>query len=250
MSNVINVAWMYPDVLNLHGERGNAKAFELVSKKMDVDLNIDRIDNIDEQIDFEKYDILLFNAGELKTISAISNILSNQTEKLKEYIESDKVILVTGTTGALFANEISRLDGSTFNGLNIFDMNVVERNMVIGDDLYFEFEQMEIMSSQIQMIDINLKDTTALGKIKYGYGNNGSNKEGARYKNVIFTNALGPVLVKNPWFAEYLIELALKNKNIEYEKKEINYDIELKSLESSKEFINKKINSENAGLTK
>lgn len=245
MSNVINVAWMYPDVLNLHGERGNAKAFELVSKKMDINLNIDRIDNIEEQIDFEKYDILLFNAGELKTINAISNILTTQIEKLKEYIESGKVILVTGTTGALFANKITRLDGSTFNGLNIFDMDIAERNMVIGDDLYFEFEQMEIMSSQIQMIDISLKNASPLGKIKYGYGNNGSDTEGARYKNTIFTNALGPVLVKNPWFAEYLIELALKNKSIEYEKKEINYEIELKSLESTKEFIDKKVNAEN-----
>ena len=41
MSNIVNVAWMYPDILNLHGERGNAKAFELVSKKMGVKLNID-----------------------------------------------------------------------------------------------------------------------------------------------------------------------------------------------------------------
>ena len=50
MSNIVNVAWMYPDILNLHGERGNAKAFELVSKKMGVKLNIDRIDDIDSDI--------------------------------------------------------------------------------------------------------------------------------------------------------------------------------------------------------
>ena len=241
MNNVINVAWMYPDVLNLHGERGNAKAFEIVAKKMNVNLNIDRIDNIDEIIDFEKYDILLFNAGELKVINEISNILNNQIEKLKDYIESNKVILVTGTTGALFANKINRLDGTTFNGLNIFDMDVSERDMVIGDDLYFEFENMEIMGSQIQMIDINLKSVNPLGKIKYGYGNNGSNSEGAKYKNTIFTNELGPVLVKNPWMAESLIELALKNKNIEYEKIKLDYELELKSLESTKEFINQKI---------
>ena len=237
MNNVINVAWMYPDVLNLHGERGNAKAFEIVAKKMNVNLNIDRIDNIDEIIDFEKYDILLFNAGELKVINEISNILNNQIEKLKDYIESNKVILVTGTTGALFANKINRLDGTTFNGLNIFDMDVSERDMVIGDDLYFEFENMEIMGSQIQMIDINLKSVNPLGKIKYGNGNS----EGAKYKNTIFTNELGPVLVKNPWMAEYLIELALKNKNIEYEKIKLDYELELKSLESTKEFINQKI---------
>lgn len=241
MNNEINVAWMYPDVLNLHGERGNAKALEIVSKKMNINLNIDRIDNIDEIIDFEKYDILLFNSGELKVINALSNILNGQIEKLKSYVESNKIILVTGTTGALFANEINRLDGTKFNGLNIFDMDISERDMVIGDDLYFEFENMEIMGSQIQMIDINLKNTNPLGKIKYGYGNNGLDTEGARYKNAIFTNELGPVLVKNPWMAEYLIKLALENKNIEYEKNKIDYEIELKSLESTKEFINKKI---------
>ena len=36
MNKTIYVAWMYPDVLNLHGERGNAKAFELISKQMGV----------------------------------------------------------------------------------------------------------------------------------------------------------------------------------------------------------------------
>ena len=75
MSNIVNVAWMYPDILNLHGERGNAKAFELVSKKMGVKLNIDRIDDIDSNINYENYDILLFNAGELKHIEKVKERL-------------------------------------------------------------------------------------------------------------------------------------------------------------------------------
>lgn len=242
MSNIVNVAWMYPDVLNLHGERGNAKAFELISKKMGVKLNIDRINNIDEQVDFDKYDILLFNAGELKNIKVLSEILEKQKKKLNEYIKTNKVIFVTGTTGALFARNIERLDNSSFSGLNVLDMNVKERNMVIGDDLYYSFDKMDIMSSQIQMIDITLNNVKPLGNIKYGYGNNGTNVEGAKYKNVIFTNSLGPVLVKNPWLCEYLIKLVLKNKDIKIKTKKINYDLETKSLESAKEFIDKKMN--------
>ena len=30
---MINVLWMYPDILNLHGERANAKAFEMGKMK-------------------------------------------------------------------------------------------------------------------------------------------------------------------------------------------------------------------------
>lgn len=244
MSNIINVAWMYPDVLNLHGERGNAKAFELISKKIGIKLNIDRIDNIDEKIDFDKYDILLFNAGELKAVKAVIESLENQKDELNRYIKSNKIIFVTGTTGALFANNIQRLDGTVFSGLNILDMDVKERDMVIGDDLYYSFNKMDIMGCQIQMVDINLKGVKELANIKYGYGNNGTGNEGARYKNVIFTNALGPVLVKNPWLCEYLIKQAIKNRNIKLKLKKANYDLEKKSLESAKEFIDKKINNE------
>ena len=43
------------------------------------------------------------------------------------------------------------------------------------------------MSSQIQMIDITLNKAKEFGKIIYGYGNNGKN-EGARNKNLLFTN--------------------------------------------------------------
>ena len=65
---------------------------------------------------------------------------------------NNKIIFVTGTTGALFAHNIDRLDGSSFNGLNLLDMDVKERNMVLGDDLYYKFEKMDIMSSQIQKL--------------------------------------------------------------------------------------------------
>lgn len=52
-----------------------------------------------------------------------------------------------------------------------------------------------------------------LGKIIKGYGNNGKDRtEGVRYKNAFCTYSHGPVLPKNPAFADTLIETALKRK--------------------------------------
>lgn len=240
MNKEIKVAWMYPDLLNLHGERGNAAAFEMIGKKLKVNLKIDRIDNLEDNIDFDNYDILLFNAGELKVIEQISNKLNEQIKDIKKYIKENKIIFVTGTTGSLFANKIIRKNEKEFEGLSFLDMDITERKMVLGDDLLYKFNNMEIMSSQIQMIDIRLNKVKPLGNIIYGYGNIGNDFEGARYKNLIFTNALGPVLVKNPWLTEYIIKLACKNKKIKINTK-AKYDLEKKSLKSAKEFIKQKV---------
>ena len=162
---MINIAWMYPDILNLHGERGNAMAFDIISKKLGIDVKITRIDNLKEQIDFDKFDILLFNAGELKHIKEVIKSLNSQIKNLKKYISDKKIIFATGTSGAILANTITRLDGTTINGLNLLDIDIKERSSVIGDDLYYTFNGMEIVSSQIQMIDIDIKKEIPLGDI-------------------------------------------------------------------------------------
>lgn len=173
INNTINVLWMYPDILNLHGERGNIKAIEIVSERLGLHTKIDRIDDIDKKIDFEKYDFLIFNSGELKCCKSVISALKKQEENLKKFINDNNVIFVTGTSGSIFAKNIKREDNTTFEGLGIFDMDVTERNSVIGDDIYIKFGDIDVIGSQIQMLDIELnKKQHEFGKIKYGYGNN------------------------------------------------------------------------------
>lgn len=243
MNNEINLAWMYPDILNLHGERGNAQSFKHVADLLNVNLNIERIDDVEAKIDFSKFDILLFNCGELKVVPTILEFLNSQLDDLKRYIENKKTIISTGTTSALLGNKITLLDGKSYEALNIFDIDFNERDMVIGDDIYYSLDDgTEIVGSQIQMVDVLIKNEKPLGTVKYGYGNIGDSFEGAKKENVIFTNCLGPVFVKNPWFAEKIIRNVCKQKDIKISDEIIpNYEIELKSLEATKEFIKNKM---------
>ena len=65
---------------------------------------------------------------------------------------------------------------------------------------------------------------------------------------LIFTNGLGPIFVKNPWWTEKIIKEAMKNKGIEIKNNidKSTFQIEHNSNESIKIFIdskkNKKIN--------
>ena len=53
--------------------------------------------------------------------------------------------------------------------------------------------------------------TTPLGRVLKGYGNNGRDGyEGVRKRNVIGTYLHGPLLPKNAWFADWLIQTALE----------------------------------------
>jgi len=240
--NTITLAWMYPDILNLHGERGNAQCFKYVAQKLGIDLTIERIDDIEAKIDFDSYDILLFNCGELKVVPTILKFLKPQLNNLKKYIKMGKYLITTGTTSAFLGNNITLQNGDTFKGLNIINCNFKERDMVIGDDIYFTLDNgQEIVGSQIQMVDVNINNEKPLGTIKYGYGNISNNFEGVRKNNLIFTNCLGPIFVKNPWFAEDIIRDICKKKKIKISKDiKTNFEIEKKSLEAVKEFIENK----------
>ena len=100
------------------------------------------------------------------------------------------------------------------------------------------------MAVQIHLVDFFLNDPSiALGKLTYGKGNNDKDQtEGAKYKNVIFTNALGPVFVKNPWYTEKIINEALKAKGCGQCKPldESFFEIERNSFKTVRRFIDQK----------
>lgn len=174
MDNIeINLAWMYPDILSLHGERGSVQAFQRIANCLGIKLNINRINDVEQEIDFENTDIMLFMPGELKVMPAIKETLELKREKIYQYILANKYIIAVGTTGALFGKKIKRQNGEEIEGLGLLDFCAKERKMVIGDDLHFYVNEtkQEVIGSQIQMIDVELGKEEALGTTIYGYGN-------------------------------------------------------------------------------
>lgn len=236
----LKLVWLYPDILNLHGERGSVQAFQKVAENLGISLEIERIDNYTDKIDFENTDIIFCPPGELKVIPEVKKSLEIQKEELEQYIKDRKYLIAVGTTGSLLAKETIREDNTKIEGLGILDITGQERKMVLGDDLHFLIEKtkQEIIGSQIQMIDFTLHKAQPLGETIYGYGNSGAGNEGARNLNVIFTNCLGPVFVKNPWWTEAILKDAVLNKISLFSKEE--YTIENKSFETTKDFIKRK----------
>ena len=244
-SNEINLLWLYPDLLNLHGDRGNIMAFERIAKIMNLDLKVKKVENLTEDFELSNTDIIFLNPGELSTVLNVTKTLLHKKQKLLEYVNSGKYIIAVGTTGALLSKKIFMLNGQEYEGLGIIDMECKQREMVIGDDLYFILDgRKEIIGSQIQMLDFNVDDNNILTKSEYGYANNGQDKEGGRYKNAIFTNALGPVFLKNPWWTEVILNDVVSDREIKTKETTMDdFDFEICSFNSTKKFLMLKVDN-------
>ena len=196
---------MYPDLLNLHGERASVQMLTSIGENMGIQIEIQKIQNLNEETSFEQFDLLIFLPGEISTFQYIIPPLSSN-DSFRSYVEDRGYVLAIGTTGLLFGREIRRLDGTLVAGLGYLDMTAREREYVWGDDLHIRLldTKQELVGSQIQMADVSV--VNPLAQTIYGMGNNNTGAEGARYKNLIYTNCLGPLFVKNPWFAESMLK--------------------------------------------
>ncbi|MBE5953470.1 MAG: hypothetical protein E7257_04860 [Lachnospiraceae bacterium] len=235
----INIAWVYPDILNLHGDRGNMMAIEKIAEAMGIEANITKI-NYGENINFENTDLIFMGAGELRDVEHVVEKLD--VDGFKFYVEAGGYVLAIGSTGCVLGKTLTIENGKVINGLGILDINAKElcrtkmpyvTKEVYGDDIWWTYKDMEIIGNQIHRVDYTLGNTEPLGEVLYGYGNDLGGNEGARYKNVILTNTVGPLLAANPWFGADLLCEIIKAKG-----EELSADLEkLEFLEYAKESI-------------
>lgn len=225
----IKAAWLFPDTLFLHGNRGNHLALKRICETAGFELLIDKVDFDTENFDPTAYDFIFSGPGEIKTFKSIIDYLKPQKDLFKATIAEGNPMLITGTSVAMWGSKITRCDGTVIEGLNIVDFESQENEKVYGDDLIFNPHLPEchypILGNQIQMIDVQLgKTAKPFGDLLYGYGNSGKNTtEGALLNKAVFTNTLGPILVLNPWLGEAFVRIIAKKRGLTFSK---NYSLD------------------------
>lgn len=241
--NNLRIAWMFPDILYLHGERGNLLALNRFANLRGIETQIERIGLDNNNFIPTDYDIIFFPPGEFSAFKKILSWLREYKIALSEYMKEGRVMLVTGNSVSMFGSIIHRADGTDIEGLNLLNMEYIENESIYGDDLYFEAiynnKAFEIIGTQIQMGNAYINAKESFGKVKYGYGNNLDEEfEGININNSIFTHTLGPLLINNPWLTDEIIDVACEMASIEItSQKKYDYKLEKDSLEAKKKFI-------------
>ena len=247
-AKALRILWMYPDVLNVFGSRGDLMAIMRMSCAMGIPAAIGRVDYLSEEIDFDAADIIYYPAGDLSCMETIMKRNLEIADNFRAFAERGGTIIAVSSSGVILADEYIKTDGSAVQGLGLLHMTMTERKKVHGDDLWIRLGSgMELIGNQIQLVDTTLSEgQEAFAEVIYGRGNNGTGTEGAAKGNVIYTACLGPMLVRNPWFAAEILKNAAAAAGIIDDVDSLSIpgeeiEEERASFEDAKEFIKNKM---------
>lgn len=224
----ITIGHLYPDLLNLYGDRGNIQCLMKRCQWRGIEAETIAFE-INDTIDFSKLDIVLLGGGSDREQMLVCSKLREIRQDFKEYVEQDGVVIAICGGYQLLGNYYDT-DQGKIEGLELADMYTEQgegrliSNIVLQSDLF----DMAIVGFENHGGRTYINNNKPLGKVLYGSGNDGkSGYEGIVYKNVIGTYLHGPLLPKNPQLADWLIQRALERK---YEKK-----VNLEPLDDSQE---------------
>ncbi len=213
----IKIAHLYYDILNLYGENGNVRYLKRQLEEQDINVEVHFL-SMEDKIDFKKYDIFYIGAGtDANKEIVLENILKYK-EDIKKAVESNKYFIVTGNAYDLFGKGIQKLDGSFVEGLNIFDYTSTEEEFRIIEDQYYscDFIDSKILGFQNRS-SVSNSNGDALFKVIKGTGSSpATNNEGIHYNNFYGTYLVGPILVRNPYLTDYLVEKICNENKIKY----------------------------------
>lgn len=214
----INICHLYPDVLNLYGDRGNVTALKKRLEWRGIEAQITNA-NIGDKINAADTDIFFIGGGQdFEQEVLLKDLATGKRDVILDAVESGKVFLAICAGYQIMGKYYKTHTGEVCNFLGALDLYTVgQKKRMIGNYAYectLGGKKVKITGFENHSGKTYLgKGVEPLGKVLAGHGNNGEDgTEGARYKNVFATYAHGPVLPKNPVFADALLSAALKNK--------------------------------------
>lgn len=203
----MKVEVLFPDLINLYGELGNAKLLKMIFKEDCF------YTNYSDEPKFIKEDVDLIYIGpcsEARQLLVLKKFL-NYKDRLKELIEKGCIFICVGNGGDYFGQYILDDDKNKIECLKFFsyhtEIDTTKRHncFFLGKDI----DGLEYVGFKSQFgLVYDVKDENLWLKTLRGSGNNKDQKdEGFRYKNFFLTNLIGPFLVMNPYFLKKVLQL-------------------------------------------
>jgi lipid II isoglutaminyl synthase (glutamine-hydrolysing) len=214
----IRVGHLYPDYLNIYADRGNIAVLARRAAWRGHELEVESV-GIAEAVVPGDHDLLYVGGGQDREQALVAADISAKGEALREAVDRGVAILAVCGGYQLLGRWYADQDGAELPGAGVLPLETVAGSRrMIGDVLLsceLEPGRPQTLVGFENHAGRTLLDPGAepLGRVVSGFGNDGeSGFEGCRVARVVGTYLHGPLLPRNPWFADWLLAQALAHR--------------------------------------
>ncbi len=214
----LKICHLYPDVLNLYGDGGNIRCLTQRLNWRGIGVEVTKMP-IGSKESLTGFDLIFIGGGQdFEQQVLLEDLHRGRDRELVAAIEDGVCVLAICGGYQMLGAYYETHDGKRCDFVGALDLwTVGAKKRMIGNYMYkvpedlggFTVVGFENHSGQTRLGP----GVKPLGQVLAGFGNNGEDgTEGAVYKNVFGTYSHGPLLPKNPAFADLLIRRALERK--------------------------------------
>lgn len=214
----ITICHIYPDVLNLYGDRGNVVCLKKRLERRGYSVTVTEAP-IGQPVFPDGADFFFIGGGQdFEQEVLLNDLAKGKAQAIRDAVEDEKPMLAICGGYQILGQYYKTWDGKQCDFIGALDLySVGSKKRMIGNFMF----QTEGINGPTTVVGFENhsgktflgKNVSPLGTVLHGHGNNGEDKtEGVRYKNVFGSYSHGPLLPKNPEFCDLLIQTILRRK--------------------------------------
>jgi hypothetical protein len=212
----LRLGHLYPSQMNIYGDRGNILCLQRRCRLRGIQLDVTSLEAGDV-LQPDAFDLLFMGGAQDREQHLVAGDLAATKGALREAV-ADGVVFLGVCGGYQLSGRFYRgAEGEEMRGAGVFDLYTLHpgpgTKRLIGN-LAAEWEGGSLAGFENHGGRTYLgSGAEPLAKVMRGHGNDGvSGYEGARNQNAFGSYLHGPILPKNPVFADRLISLALQRR--------------------------------------
>ena len=208
----IRVGHLYPDYLNIYADRGNIAVLDRRAAWRGNELAVESI-SIGDALEPGAHDLLYIGGGQDREQALVAADLAARRDAVLAAAAGGAAILAVCGGYQLLGRGYTGVQGHDLPGVGLFPHETVagERRMIGDVLLECEWAGRTLAGFENHAGRTRLdRGAEPLGRVVSGFGNDGeSGYEGCRVGRAVGTYLHGPLLPRNPWLADWLLEQAL-----------------------------------------
>jgi CobQ-like glutamine amidotransferase family enzyme len=207
------VAHLYPDYLNIYADRGNIAVLRQRLAWRGHELEVQGVSMGDPLP--RDADLLYVGGGQDREQALVAVDIAGRAGELQEAVDGGAAALAVCGGYQLLGRFYRDVAGTELPGAGILPLHTVAGDRRMIGDVLLDCDGQTLAGFENHAGRTVLDDgAEPLGRVVDGFGNDGeSGYEGCKAGRVVGTYLHGPLLPRNPWFADWLLEQALSHRD-------------------------------------